>query len=88
MTYETRHLIALSDVLAVEFECAKCRTKIVLKLNSLDGPPLVCPVCNTQWVIHSSQEHANLHHFLQRMKGYAEGAGNFVMRLEIRGPEK
>ncbi len=84
MTRETRTTIEPNDITAVEFECRKCKARLVAKLDSLKDCPVFCPRCQEQWVIHNSDAHAKLHHFLQRMREYSEAENEpYILRFTI-----
>jgi len=87
LTIETRGLIEPKDVTAVEFECRKCGTRLVLALSTFKSiPPAACSRCQCDWFIHSSQEHARLKNFLEWLKEYAEATNEpYVMRFEVKG---
>ena len=86
MTIETRHLIELKDVQAIEFECRKCHAKIVRKLEGFKHPPVMCGNCETQLMIPGSREFGRLTEFLQTMDHLVKDEGEpFTLRLEIKG---
>ncbi len=86
MTIETRHLIELKDVNAVEFECRKCHTKVVKGILGFKNPPVSCGDCGTQLMIPGSREFERLTNFLRAVSEFAEEEGEpFALRLEIAG---
>ena len=50
MTAERRILIALGDLIAMEFECPHCHARYSVALNRVDRLPTMCPNCNERWV--------------------------------------
>lgn len=87
MTVEMRTMIEPNDIIAVELKCRKCKARILLPLSGLDQVPTVCSSrCDTQFIIHSSEEHARLHHFVRRIKDYAEAKSEpYTLRFEVKG---
>ena len=86
MTIETRGLIEPKDITAIEFECRKCRARLVMALDLIQTVPTECARCGETWVIHSAQEHGRLHHFIQRIKDYATAENDpYILRFEVKG---
>jgi hypothetical protein len=86
MTLENRLLIELKDVEAVEFECRKCRSKIIRRIEGFNLPPVICGNCNTQLLIPGSRECGELTAFLQRIAEIAKDEGEpFSLKLQIEG---
>ena len=86
MTIETRGLIEPKDIVAIEFECRKCGARLVMALEGIQQVPTSCSRCDDTWVIHSSQEHGRLHHFVQKLKDFATATNDpYILRFEVKG---
>lgn len=84
MTVETRKFVSPIDISAVEFECKKCESKLLLNLGTLERFPTVCTSCGEQWIIHNSDAHGRLHRFLQSLKEYAQANGEpYRLRFQV-----
>lgn len=83
MTIETRSTIELSDVVACEFVCNKCKTKTVRLLNADFNLPGMCGNCQNTWLTEG-QESNDLRIFLNLLQRYAAGPRPFTLRLEIK----
>jgi hypothetical protein len=83
MTIETRSTIELSDVIACEFVCNKCKTKTVRLLNADFNLPGTCGNCKNIWLTEG-QESNDLRIFLNLLQRYAAGVRPFTLRLEIK----
>jgi hypothetical protein len=83
MTIETRTTVELSDINAVEFECRKCGTKTVRKIDGNYVTPVACDNCKEQWFLGLGPESGELGHFIERI-GYYSGKGfPYLLRLQI-----
>jgi len=50
MTTETRTLIDLWDILAIEYDCGECGAKFSIRLSSKDiDHPMKCLNCSAEW---------------------------------------
>jgi hypothetical protein len=83
MTIETRSTIELSDVIACEFVCNKCKAKTVRLLNAEFNLPGVCGNCQNIWLT-DGQESNDLRVFLNLLQRYAVGARPYILRFEIK----
>ena len=88
MTVEMKTAIELSDIKAIEFECANCRTKLVFPVSRFKHPPTNCGHCDAkQWLIPGSVEFEELQRLGQAIQRFAnKDTGGFIMRLEITNP--
>lgn len=50
MTRETRHFIALSEILAFEQECQTCHVRFLFELDRERRLSLSCPMCHADLV--------------------------------------
>ena len=48
MTFESKIVVGLGDIMAVIFECRKCQTRVSVKPERLHIP-YKCPNCGEQW---------------------------------------
>ena len=83
MTIETRSTIELSDVVACEFVCNKCKTRTTRLLNADFNPPVMCGNCQDVWLTEG-QESKDLRSFVNLLQRYAAGERPFTLRLEIK----
>jgi Zn finger protein HypA/HybF involved in hydrogenase expression len=89
VTSETRTMIEFADVVAVEFECTKCSTRITKPFrNDLAIPPH-CPNCHNMFFIENStpQQHLYLTLVTIRTMGN-EKESPCRLRLEIKPSTK
>jgi DNA-directed RNA polymerase subunit RPC12/RpoP len=49
MTISKRTLITPKDIVAVEYECGHCHSRITVPLESSDRAVTTCPNCKGQW---------------------------------------
>jgi len=90
VTFETKHMIELSDILGVEFECKNCKGKIVLPLDTTRGFT-DCPLCGEVWLSNGSLEENSIRKLLGIFKGAQCGAmksKTFSLRIQIASPPK
>ena len=86
MTIETRGLIEIKDIVAIELECKKCGARLVLGIKDLENVPTACAHCGKSWFNHSSPEHGRLHHLVQKLRDFAAAASDpYILRLEVKG---
>jgi len=96
MTFETRATIQICDILAIEYECPKCRAKSVRPIvdpSNREGRsnaiPRACGNCNALWIPENSQVEQDLRELLNSIGEFrSEGERlPFAMRFEIFVPE-
>ena len=87
MTIETKGTIELRDISSFEFECAKCRSRIVLTVRTFKRVPTRCPDCDTQWLMDAGEEHDGITQLLRRVQRAVnvEIDSHFTLKLGIRG---
>lgn len=92
MTMQRRTTIDPRDILAIEYECRKCRSRYSVPLESASGTQMTCPNCGERWVKSeysaSSADPTNpailqFVQSIQRLKSIGEEA---IIRLEIAVP--
>ncbi len=87
MTAETRTTIEIADIVAFEFECCKCKARVVRPLTDENKIPMRCVNCNAeQWFTENSRDFTDLRFVLNSLGVYAESLKNrpFVLRSELR----
>jgi hypothetical protein len=97
MTVERKCTVEPSDIIAIHFECSKCRAATVIRISgqgeialyarSLAGGS--CQLCHTQWGFPNGNEHSKLSNFaeaIETISGVLAGR-NLSLRLEIKNPE-
>ena len=88
MTYETRYLIDIGDILGVELECRKCHAQIALK--TLESTRIIwqCPMCNEDWIHPGADGQNAIQTFLRTLKNAEQALQNrpFALRLQITNP--
>ena len=60
MTSETRILLEMTDILGIEFECRKCKAKILYPLQDhYERLAEKCPNCFEPWFLAPADQSAN-----------------------------
>jgi hypothetical protein len=88
MTTEKRTTISLGDVLAIEFECHTCHSKVIRPIT-LDNavPPRCSRGCQVQWFTDSSTDYQNLKHLLELISFCSKiNSKDFTFRFEVKNP--
>jgi hypothetical protein len=99
MTSQTKHYIDVSDILALRFECAKCKTSISFLVGeSMDVRKLgACPNCGEWWanIPLESTIAPDIRDFIESAKRLMRTLGpdsefskRFSLTLEIAGCDK
>lgn len=88
MTIETKTSFELSDIKAIEFECADCHTKTVFPASQFKKPPMRCAHCDgQQWLVPGSDEFEDLQRLARTIERFAKKEKRgFIMHLEIANP--
>jgi len=85
MTQETRNIIELKDVIAAEFECKGCHSRITVPLDKYNGNPSQCPTCEKQWLLpingHADQKVREL---FAAMRAVAGLSPDIPIGVEVR----
>jgi hypothetical protein len=85
MTLETVTTMQLQDVIAVEFECRGCGTKIVLRLSENVVVPLACNQCpSSRWFLQDGRDKQDLENFLRELRSYS-GNAHYNLRFHVEG---
>jgi hypothetical protein len=89
VTFETKHLIEVSDVLGFEFECKHCKTMIALPSDSTKAL-WQCPGCNEDWILPGTNEQNAIQDLFKTFKNAERALQGrpFSMRLRIAAPPK
>jgi hypothetical protein len=87
MTIETRTTVQLSDIKAIEFECAKCHAKSIFQIGKFDNPPLNCGACGGEpWFVANTPDRSDIAKLAQIITRFSgQPSSGFAMRLEVRG---
>lgn len=87
MTSETRTTIQLADIVAIEFECHNCHSKVIRPISLDNAVPARCSQgCQPQWFIDTSQDHLKMRELLALMEYCSKiNSKDFSFRLEVRG---
>jgi len=87
MTHETKHLINVSDVIGVEFECKHCHARISLPPDATRAL-WQCPSCNEDWLLPNTDEHNAIQTLLAVFKSTERAlqGRSFSLRLQITAP--
>ena len=88
MTYESKYLIDLSDILGIEIACQHCKGKIILTQESEKGMFAVCPLCGRDWLDNETEEYETLNRFVKLIRTAANTlkGRKFSLKLEIASP--
>ncbi len=87
MSRESRPVISLSELKAVEFRCKACATRLAIEIDRFDEPPARCPQCNVEWIrTRSSPECAALQSLVDCIVRIImlERESRFGVTLELR----
>ena len=89
MTFETKHLISVFDVLGVEFQCSHCKAKISLPVDATRAL-WQCPACNQDWIFPGTEEQNAIQSLLRVFKNADKALQGrpFSLKLEIIAPPK
>lgn len=88
MTYETKYLIDLNDILGVELACHACKGRILLGHDAEKKMFTACPLCNEEWLDNFTQEEMNIRQFVNLLRTADDilKGRKFTMRLQIAKP--
>jgi hypothetical protein len=87
MTVETRTIIDVGDLIAIEIECPTCHQRIVQKLTDQNNFPAQCSalLCREVFYTPNSREFEEMRKALDTLGKYAIGKKNpMLLRFEIR----
>jgi ribosomal protein L37AE/L43A len=89
LTFETKHLISVSDVLGLEFECNHCKAKISLPVEATRAV-WQCPVCNADWIISGTDEQNAIQSLLKVFRNAERALQGrpFSLKLQVTAPPK
>jgi hypothetical protein len=90
MTYETKYLIHLSDVLGVELYCHECKGKIVLEQAAAKKMFSTCPLCGKPWLDDDTKEAEAIRDFVNLLRAIDDllKGRKFSLRLQVTAPPK
>jgi ribosomal protein L37AE/L43A len=90
VTYETKYLIDVSDILGVELECKKCKMKIALAIADSTKAIWECPICHEDWIIPGSDQQNAIQSLLRTFQNAVHTLQGrpFSMKLQITAPPK
>lgn len=82
MTTETRIMIELGDIKAIEFECKKCHARITRLLDNWLQHPLTCSNCGEQWMLRENLE--KIREFVAYIGQFANSEVRpFILRFDV-----
>lgn len=86
MTVETRSTIGLDDIVALEYECSRCKCTSVRLLDNKHTIPATCGNCHNGWFADGSQEHRDLELLLNVLRNFPKASINqhVKIKLELR----
>ena len=89
MTFETKYLINVSDVLGFEFECNNCKVRVAIPVDST-RTLWKCPACNEDWILPGTDEQNAIKSLLNTFKNAEKALQGriFSLRLQITAPPK
>jgi len=94
MTAEKRTMIAVEDLLALEYECSRCHARYSVSFVRIDRIPHQCPNCAQLWIGEtqpSSTQHSDskvLEFFLQFLQELKRRQYGAVIRFEVAPESK
>jgi hypothetical protein len=85
MTSKTTTTIGLSDIKAVEFECATCHMKVAYPIEKYSHPMMLCNVCqpSRSFIVQNSQEHRDLLALGDLIRRLSQMNVGMIVRFEI-----
>jgi hypothetical protein len=92
MTIEHRMIFAVSDVLAIRMECARCHAAVSCKLDQTISVPDECPGCHQTWRDRAFPQAENqvLERLISAIKAMREvehaSGMRYGLRLEFDAP--
>jgi len=88
MTYESKYLIDLGDILGVQIVCHHCKSKIILTQESEKGMIATCPLCNRDWMEDTTEEYQSLKQLVKLVRTASSilKGRKFSLKLEIAPP--
>lgn len=88
MTLEQRAVIEPCDILAVEVECPKCKTRIVRNFGDESEVPIACASqrCDQKFFLQFDEGPEDLRKALDTLRRYAKDAKHrpFTLRFEVK----
>jgi len=89
VTFETKHLISIADVLVFEFQCNNCKAKISLTVDATRAL-WQCPACNQDWILPGTDEQNAIQSLLRVFKNADKALQGwpFSLKLEVVAPPK
>jgi hypothetical protein len=51
MTFERKIVVGIDDIMAVTFECSKCKARTTVLAESVKDIPIACGSCQASWQI-------------------------------------
>ena len=90
MTIENRTFISPDDILAVEYECPNCKTRLLTPLDKFGRVLPRCRVCDKEIISETHQDSSKatdavvVHEFLAALRELRSRKLAAPLRLEIR----
>lgn len=88
MTYETKYLIDLSDILGIELSCRKCKGRILLEREAERRLFTTCPLCGETWLEDCTEEEKSVRLFVNLLRATEDAlkGRRFSLKLQVAKP--
>ena len=85
MTIETKITIQPSDIITVEFECAKCHSITTWPLAVAKKPPIRCHCSDEQWMTPDGDTYRAVVDLIAQMHRFSSTKNEpFIMRFGVK----
>lgn len=90
MTSETRIMVNLSDMQAIDLRCKACGGSVGINptWRKVHLIPISCPTCGEPWMSDKSPTHDAISEFLQAIKTILEKEETFKFDVRVSVPER
>jgi hypothetical protein len=85
MTVETKHLIEVGDIVAIEFTCGKCKSTLLHSVADFARVPTECPNCKEDIVEHLGPDYVAIEDAVKAIKRLKDRHIPVRLRFEIIG---
>jgi hypothetical protein len=91
MTVQRTNAITLEEIIGIQFECKKCKARIIIPVSAKGRVPIKCTCCGDSWVIDNSTEFHQrfftaVGEFVEAMNQIADGRYNVncIFSVEVK----
>lgn len=80
---EQRQLVRMSDVGTLRFSCKECGAGLMLRVDNIDEPPVVCPGCRRQWMVAKDADHNAIYNLVRSLRTLRANPSGVTYQLEF-----